>query len=109
MPGKSLIQRLQDRWGVQNGWQVLTILIVFAATGITASKITQPIFAVVGIDKTDPLWLRITVWMLTIFPAYQVLLLGYGFLFGQFTFFWNFEKKTFHRIKKVFTRKKIST
>jgi len=37
---------------------------------------------------------------------YQILLLVYGFIFGQFRFFWEKEKKLVKRIGTVFTRKK---
>jgi hypothetical protein len=33
-----------------------------------------------------------------IFPIYQVLLVFFGFIFGQFKFFWNFEKKMLSRM-----------
>jgi hypothetical protein len=66
--------------------------------------IKRPIFAILGIDGNDPVWLRILVWMITVFPAYQILLLLYGFLLGQFAFFWAFEKRMFGSIRKLFTR-----
>jgi hypothetical protein len=40
--------------------------------------------------------------LVLIFPFYQVLLVFIGFLFGQFTFFWNFEKKMLNRMKLGF-------
>jgi hypothetical protein len=40
--------------------------------------------------------------LLLIFPIYQVLLVANGFLFGQFTFFWNFEKKLLRSLKLGF-------
>ncbi len=40
-----------------------------------------------------------------ILPIYNLVLLGYGFLFGQFAFFWNFEKRFFGRIVGLFKRK----
>lgn len=104
MSEPSFIQKLQTRWGVRSGWQVVVILIVFALTGLSAVQIKKPIFAFLGIDSEDPFWLRTLVWMVTVLPAYQVLLLLYGFLLGQFPFFWAFEKKMFGRIKKLFTR-----
>ncbi|MGA0828911.1 MAG: DUF6787 family protein, partial [Flavobacteriaceae bacterium] len=33
-----------------------------------------------------------------IFPLYQLLLVFFGALFGQFRFFWNFEKKMLRRL-----------
>jgi len=100
----SFLKKLQSRWGVHSVWQVLVILVVFALTGITAMYIKQPIFAWLGIDATDPWWVRTGIWLLTVLPAYQVFLLVYGFLLGQFAFFWNFEKRMFGRIGKLFGR-----
>lgn len=100
----NFLQRLQTRWGVHSIWQVLVILLVFALTGFSAMYVKRPIFAWLGIDESTPVWMRVVVWLLTVFPAYQVLLLFYGFLLGQFTFFWNFEKRMLLGIKKIFIR-----
>ncbi len=104
MAGSTFIRKLQTRWGVQSVWQVLVILLVFALTGISAMYIKRPIFALLGIDANDPFWLRMLVWLITVLPAYQILLLLYGFLLGQFSFFWAFEKKMFSGIRKLFSR-----
>jgi hypothetical protein len=37
-----------------------------------------------------------------IFPFYQVLLVFFGFIFGEFAFFWNFEKKMLRAMKLGF-------
>lgn len=41
-----------------------------------------------------------------ILPIYNLVLLFYGALFGQFRFFWNFEKRFFSRIWSLFKFKK---
>jgi len=99
------IDHLQQRWGVNSAWQVLIILVVFACTGFTAMAIKKPIFSWLGVDEQTPGWLRGVIYILTVLPAYQLLLLAYGFLFGQFTFFWNFEKRLFGRIGKLLGKK----
>ncbi|MES2733316.1 MAG: DUF6787 family protein [Bacteroidota bacterium] len=99
------INRLQQRWGVNNAWQVIIILVVFACTGFTAMGIKKPIFNLLGVDLDTPGWLKTVIYIFTVLPAYQVFLLFYGFVFGQFTFFWNFEKRLFGRIGKLFSRK----
>jgi hypothetical protein len=99
------IDHLQQRWGVNSAWQVFIILVVFACTGLTVMAIKQPIFNWLGVGEQTPGWLRAVIYILTVLPAYQVLLLAYGFLFGQFTFFWNFEKRLFGRIGKLFSKK----
>jgi hypothetical protein len=40
-----------------------------------------------------------------ILPVYNVFLLLYGSLFGQFRFFWEFEKRFFNRIVSIFKSK----
>ncbi len=104
MPGENFLHKLQRRWGVTSIWQVIIILIVFALTGFSAMYIKRPIFNWLGIDAATPFWIRALVWTITVLPAYQILLLLYGSLLGQFTFFWNFEKRMFSGIKKIFIR-----
>lgn len=94
----SWFRRLQRRWGLQNATQVWIVLLVFACTGTTAVYIKKPIFALLGIDTATPWYWRTFWWLLTVLPAYQVLLLFYGFVFGQFRFFYNFEKRLFSRL-----------
>lgn len=77
--------------------QVIIVLIVFACTGTTVLLIKRPLFAYWFPDGEKPLWASITYFIL-ILPVYNVFLLFYGFVFGQFKFFWEFEKKFFKRI-----------
>lgn len=84
----------RQRWGINSNWQMAVILIVFAVTGSTSAYISKPILALFGLTReTTSGWLYWPLYIILIFPFYQVLLLGYGFLFGQFRFFWAFEKK----------------
>lgn len=76
--------------------QVVIVLIVFACTGTTVLLIKRPLFAYWFPDGEKPLWATIAYFIL-ILPVYNVFLLFYGFLFGQFKFFWEFEKKFFKR------------
>ena len=95
-------EKLKDRWGVSSGWQVLAILLVFACTGMTALYVKEVLYFLAGISDETPKWIRITYRIFATFAAYQVLLLAFGWLFGQFQFFWGFEKKMVSR----FSRKK---
>ncbi len=38
-------------------------------------------------------WIYYPLYLILIFPVYQVLLIFFGTIFGQFNFFWWFEKK----------------
>jgi len=96
------IARLQERWKVKSAFQVIIILVVFACTGTTVALIARPLLHEIFSPAPVPAWATVTYYIL-ILPVYNIILLIYGFIFGQFTFFWDFEKRFFSRI---FGRKK---
>jgi hypothetical protein len=92
----SWLNKLQERWKVGSVFQVLIILVVFACTGFTVLFLKRPLFAWL-FEGEVPIWATV-VYYIVILPIYNVILLFYGFVFGQFQFFWNFEKRFFARI-----------
>ncbi|MCH4822981.1 diacylglyceryl transferase [Gramella lutea] len=99
------MKKLKERWGIESNWQLFIIFVVFAITGSTAAKLASPFVELLGINQETSHW---TVYwfarIFLIFPIYQVLLVFFGWVFGQFQFFWAFEKKMLTRIglAKVF-------
>ncbi len=92
-----MLKRLQQKWNV-SGWQFITILIVFAITGTTTAWLTRMINGWVGFT-TETFWLwKVLLKLGMLLIGYQLILLTVAFLFGQFTFFWNFEKKILRRL-----------
>jgi hypothetical protein len=84
----------KERWNIKSNWQVFVIILVFAITGSSAAYLSKPILSLFGIVKGNVSnWLYYPLYILLIFPVYQLLLVSFGFIFGQFTFFWAFEKK----------------
>lgn len=84
----------KERWNIKSNWQLFVIIIVFALTGSSAAFLSKPILTTFGITKeSHVLWKYYSFYFLLIFPIYQVLLVSYGFIFGQFKFFWEFEKR----------------
>jgi hypothetical protein len=98
----SWIQRLQERWKLKNVWQVVVILLVFACTGFTVLWLKRPTLYFFFGDEI-PGWSRVVYYIL-ILPIYNLVLLFYGFIFGQFNFFLEFEKRFFRRITSLFKR-----
>lgn len=96
--GPKWFQRLQARWGV-DARRAVIILVVFACTGFTVLFLKRPLTEWVAGDGEKPLWFSILYYVL-ILPFYNLLLLAYGAVFGQFRFFWEFEKRFFRRIFK---------
>jgi len=101
---KELFEKLQKRWGVTSFWQVLLILFIFAITGMTTLYVREFLFELFGITGDTHVALRVTAWLLVVFPAYQGLFLFYGLVLGQFDFVWRFEKESLSRIKNLFVR-----
>ena len=85
---------LKERWNIKSNWQLVVIIVIFAITGSSAAYLSKPILATFGISKTSVSgWEYYPLYVILIFPIYQVLLVFFGFIFGQFAFFWGFEKK----------------
>ena len=100
-----LFKSLAVKWEVTYQWELIAIFLVFAVTGSTATKISGPIIEFLGLkDSISNAFIFWTLRILIIFPIYQVLLVIFGWLFGQFQFFWAFEKKMLSRMgfKKFF-------
>src|SRR5687768_8525740 len=92
------IEKLKNRWNVKSAGQVIVILIVFACTGFSVMFLKPVITDLLYGEEKSTLF-SILYWVL-ILPIYNLLLLFYGFIFGQFKFFWEFEKRFFGRIFK---------
>ncbi|MBF4984556.1 prolipoprotein diacylglyceryl transferase [Nonlabens mediterrranea] len=90
--------KLIQKWKVQNRWEMIAIFIVFAITGSASARLSAPLLELIGLDKSSMSgWFFWPLRLLIIFPIYQVLLVVMGWLFGQFEFFWAFEKKMLTR------------
>ncbi|MBX9807668.1 MAG: diacylglyceryl transferase [Flavobacteriaceae bacterium] len=87
------MEKLKKRWGIASNHQLTVIFIVFAITGTASAWLSKPFCIWLGITKNDLGFWFTPVRLLLIFPIYQVLLVLIGFIFGQFKFFWAFEKK----------------
>jgi hypothetical protein len=88
------MKKLKERWGITSNIQFTVIFIVFAITGSASVMVSKPIMSFLGITKDSlPYFLYFILKIIIVLPLYQILLVCFGFVFGQFTFFWNFEKK----------------
>lgn len=107
-----MFEKLKKRWKIQSNFQVIIILIVFAITGSTTVYLKKIIFDLLEITQKTHIGIKIPVYILVIMSVYNLLLLIVGFVFGQFRFFWEFEKKFFSRFlfrKKQTSSKKLNT
>jgi len=92
-------KKLENKWVVNQKWEMIRIFIVFAITGSTSAFIGKPLITLAGITKEN--LNPILYWALFIIIGlvfYQILLVTLGWLFGQGKFFWEFEKKMLKRM-----------
>lgn len=100
-----MFEKLKKRWRIESNFQLILILIVFSITGSASAWISKPVVKWMGLnDEMMPAWLFMILRLVLIFPIYNVILIIIATIFGQFRFFWAFEKKMFSRFlpkKKV--------
>ncbi len=98
------MDKLKERWGITSSFQLILIFVVFAITGSSSVYVAKPFLQLIGMEYenfSETWWGTSLYWILRIlliFPFYQILLVVYGWLFGQFKFFWAFEKKMLKRM-----------
>ncbi len=100
-------KKLKNKWTVNARWEFIAIFIAFAVTGSTAGKLSDPLMEFIGLDREETSgWAYWPLRLFLIFPIYQVILLIFGWIFGQYKFFYDFEKKMLARMGLGFLFKK---
>lgn len=93
-----MFHRLKQKWNV-NGTQLILILCVFAITGTTTAWLTRSVTQWLQLDASSFWYWVIKIGILLF--GYQILILLFAIPFGQFNFFWNYEKKILQRMKLI--------
>ena len=89
-----MIKYLRDKWNLKSNFQLVIILIVFAITGSGSLYISKPLMEFLSISNENmDIYLYWILRFLIVTLVYQFVLLLVAFVFGQFNWFWNFEKK----------------
>ena len=89
-----MIKYLKDKWNLKSNFQLVIILIVFAITGSGSLYISKPLMEFLSISSENmDMYLYWILRFIIVTVVYQFVLLLVAFVFGQFNWFWNFEKK----------------
>ena len=89
-----MIKYLKDKWNLKSNFQLVIILIVFAITGSGSLYISKPLMEFLSISSENmDIYLYWILRFIIVTVVYQFVLLLVAFVFGQFNWFWNFEKK----------------
>jgi glucan phosphoethanolaminetransferase (alkaline phosphatase superfamily) len=102
------VNRLKDKWGIESKWQFAAILITFTLAGLSITRIRRIFWPLLGFSSETSMWIQVPVYILLIFPTYQIMLMIFGTLLGQFKFFLAKEKAMLKFFARPF-RKKEST
>ena len=89
-----MIKYLKDKWNLKSNFQLVIILIVFAITGSGSLYISKPLMEFLSISSENmDIYLYWILSFIIVTVVYQFVLRIVAVVFGQFNWFWNFEKK----------------
>jgi hypothetical protein len=100
-------KKLENKWVTTYRWEIITIFIVFALTGTSSVRIARPFLEWFGFTRSifsEGFFGGFFYWIvriIIILPLYQIILIIFGSLLGQFKFFWEFEKKMLKRMRII--------
>ena len=97
-----MIEKLVNKFKANSIRHLFIIFIIFALSGSGSLFISSPILIVLGLDKLITFYpLYIFVRIILIIPIYQFILIIIASLFGEFDYFWKFEKKFLQRLRMI--------
>ena len=99
----NFLKKLQNHFNARSINHLIIIFIVFSISGSVTVYLSFPIIDFLQLKNyIDMPFLQFILRLLIIFPLYQIILIFIGSLFGEFIYFFNFEKKF---LKKIFLKK----
>ena len=97
-----MIDKLVKKFEANSIQHLIIIFIIFALSGSGSIFISSPILTILKLERLISFYpLYLIVRIILIVPIYQLLLILVASLFGQFNYFWKFEKKFLKRLKII--------
>ena len=97
-----MVNKLIKKFEANSIQHLIIIFIIFALSGSGSILISSPILTILKLEQLIsfyPLYLFVRI--ILIVPIYQILLILIASLFGQFNYFWKFEKRFLQRLKII--------
>ena len=93
------MEKIRNFFKVESNYQLFIVNLVFAVTGTLAVYFAGTIIIFGGLNENsiNPIFYWIFRILLLI-PVYQFLLIIVGTLFGEFSYFWEMEKKILNKL-----------
>ena len=104
----NIFEKLKQKWNITSNKDLILIMLVFSLAGSVIGFERRPIFHLLGITHDTHLWVKIAAYLPLIPPIYQLNLLFFGFLLGQFDFFWEKEKRLGRFLWQAITRQRTT-
>ena len=97
-----MIEKLVNKFKANSIQHLFIIFIIFALSGSGSLFISSPILIALGLEKLITFYpLYIFVRIIIIIPIYQFILIVIASFFGEFDYFWKFEKKFLQRLRII--------
>ena len=97
-----MLQKIIDKFHAKSFKHLIIIFLVFALSGSASLLMSSSILTILNLKELInfyPLYLLVRIILLI--PIYQLVLIIIATLFGEFRYFWNFEKKFFKRLRLI--------
>ena len=104
MKKSGFVNKLKTKWGISSNVDFVLIMLVFSFAGLAVSFSRRPICHLLGVDQKVAWWIKILVNVPLFVLLYQLWLMIFSSLLGQFAFFWEREKKIGRFLSRVFSR-----
>ncbi|MFM2376287.1 MAG: hypothetical protein RLZZ165_1384 [Bacteroidota bacterium] len=94
----------EKSWKDHQAVHVILVLLVFSCTGLSVARIGGWLAQWLGLEHFSlAYWLM---WIVALLPLYNVLLLGFAFIFGKFRYFRDKQRRMVRRIAGWFRRER---
>ena len=98
----NMLKKIIDKFHARSFKHLIIILLVFALSGSASLLMSSSILNAINLKELInfyPLYLLVRI--IFLIPIYQLVLIIIATLFGEFRYFWNFEKKFFKRLRLI--------
>ena len=103
------MEKIRIFFKVQTNYQLFIVNLVFALTGTSSLVCADYILKILYVNPdTFGIASYWVIRIILILPIYQVLLIFVGAIFGEFSYFWEMEKKTLKKFNSIFKKNKNS-
>lgn len=97
-----MLNKLIKKFNAKSNKHLLIIFIIFALSGSGSLFISSPILSAINLDDLITFYpLYVLARIIIIIPIYQLMLIIIATIFGEFNYFWKFEKKFLQRLKLI--------